>query len=80
LYGPYNAPHQIVDQRTIEDYGICERQSYDVVAFQSQAMLESQTAAVVLFVDARPGIILVEQIAHIDDCRKKETPCYASIS
>ena len=62
------------------EYGIEAGLEYDVNVWQKQALLEARQVAVLLLVDGTPGRILPEQMAFVDECRAKETPCYTSVS
>lgn len=70
---------EIVDERRLEEYAISP-DGYDVTVWQNQSKVEAVAAATVLLVDARPGVMLVEQADYIDECRAREVPCYTQVS
>ena len=70
---------EILDERRLEEYAVSAA-GYDVTVWQNQTKVEAVAAATVLLVDARPGVMLVEQADYIDECRAKEVPCYTQIS
>jgi len=65
-----------LDKRGIDEYDISEGQAYDVVVWQTQQRVSGRYDATLLMVDARPGVLLPQQIAYVNECRTSETPCY----
>ena len=81
--GRATSPHigkEILNERGVDEYGIEEGLAYDVNAFVMQDLVAARAAAIVLMVDARPGKMLPEQIQYVNECRGKESACYANIS
>jgi hypothetical protein len=60
----------------VEEYGILEGQAYDVAEWQTQRRVSCRQDATLLLVDARPGVLLPDQIAYANECFVSETPCY----
>jgi len=78
-YSPFIG-RELLAERGIREYGIEAGLTYDVTVWQNQTSTGARQVATLLLVDARPGGMLPEQIAFIDDCREKESPCYTGVS
>jgi hypothetical protein len=67
---------EVLGERGLAEYGIEAGLEFDVTVCQNQTSTGARQVAKLLLVDARPGGMLPEQIAFIDECRSKEAPCY----
>jgi len=64
----------------VSEYGIEAGLEYDVTVWQNQTTTGARQVALILLVDGRPGGMLPEQMALVDECRAKEQPCYTCLS